>query len=322
MFQRLLFSALITLSASLAIAQTSSTTVSDLQTVSFQDYSNLQSRLLDLEARLAAVEQPVAPASYNTSNTSTASCTAAGCTTDGCTTGCTTCTTAQDCQVTNCLCQDWLNPSCGAYADAQLVFLRAFDSELSANSDSFASASRYTLGYMRSDATSVRIRYFEYGTLLEQSSSVNLEMLDAEYAGRFCLGKLFRAELSGGFRWASFDEDDNLNYENTYGLLLGLTVRGPQLVRCWEPFFTLRHSFQFGNSNFLAQNDSGPFIFRGRGTFNITEMQLGMTRDFCTRWGQGFVSVFAESNYWSGVYQSDSQDLGLAGGGFAIGFTG
>jgi hypothetical protein len=208
-----------------------------------------------------------------------------------------------------------MNTDCGGFAEAQLLFLRAYDSENAASGASFDTASRYTFGYMGDCGSSIRMRYFEYSTALDLGDdNVQLEYLDTEYASRFCLGNLLRGELSGGFRWAQYDQEDAIKYNNSYGLQVGLSLRGPS-IRCWDTFMNLRYSHQFGQAN----TTTGPETTDTSGHFTITEMQLGLTRDFCCKYGTGYASVFAEAQNWSGMFDDDSQDLGLAGFGFAIG---
>jgi hypothetical protein len=277
-------------------------------TVSHNEYNAMENRILNLETKLASFENSSLAAAANGT-----SCTSGGCTGNGGCTGTGGCCEHNCCKADCC---SWMNTNCGTFAQADLVFLKAFVSEANEGGERYETGSRYTIGYMGECGSSLRLRYFEYSTTLAAgANNAQLEYLDTEYATRFCLGNVLRGELSAGTRWAQYDEEAGLEYNDTLGILVGLGLRGPS-IRNWDTFLNLRYSQQFGHQNAAV----GPAPTEDDGTFTITEMQLGLTRDFCLNCGTGFASVYVESQSWSGLYDADSEDLGLAGFGFSLGF--
>jgi hypothetical protein len=163
------------------------------------------------------------------------------------------------------------------------------------------------------------MRYFQYGSVLGSNRNENLTKfdmayMDLEYAQRFCLGSCLRAELSGGVRWLEAAETNrNLDYHQTGGIVLGAMVYGPS-IRCWDLYASARYSQQFGTA--VPTGGGGKF----NGTFTFTEMQLGAQRNFQMGCGTAFVKTFIESDYLAGFEGFDTQDLGIIGTGFSIGF--
>lgn len=246
-----------------------------IQQVNYNEF-NAEARIAELESRLASLE--------NSNH-------------GGGGGGCDTCC-EPDC---------WLNPACGVYGEAQLVFLRAQDSEADNFGTEYSTGSRWTAGYMFNNGQSFRLRYFEYATTIV-NGPVELETLDLEYAARFRVGGVLRGEFSAGARYASFHEDGDMFYRDSIGLVVGMELRGLQ-IRCWDTFATARHSFQFGEE-----------VNNGFGSFSVTEIQMGLIREFETNFGTGYVQALVEADYWSGPADGNSEDLGLIGYGFGIGF--
>jgi hypothetical protein len=216
----------------------------------------------------------------------------------GCDSGCSSCGGCNDC---------WCNPSCGWTFTSELLFLRAHDSEANDSGHVFDTASRNTIGCVNSCGHEWRARYFEYSTDLRDSDYVELEYIDVEWASRFTLGCNWRGEFGLGVRWAQYDEEGDLQYSDTLGPEIGALLIGP-CCRGWDPYFSIRNSWQFGS----------PFD-EDRGTFSVTEVQLGLQYTTCVCGGTGFLRTMIEADKWEGVFEDDSQDLGLIGYGVAIG---
>jgi hypothetical protein len=268
---------------------------SDGDIVFHQQFNSMGQRLAAMEARLSSVEtvnyafDDAAPAASMSNGTD---CYSPGC--GDCCAGCNDC---------------WCHPSSGVTFNSELLFLRAHDSEADDDGDDFATASRNTIGCMDACGREWRLTYFEYATELDESDYVQLEYIDATYAGRFTLGCNWRGELSGGLRWAQYDEEGDLAYSDTIGPVLGAMVVGP-CIWGYETFASVRNSWQFGTP---FQGDAG--------TFSVTEVQLGAQYDFCLCGGNGFLRGAFEVQKWDGVFESDTHDLGLIGVGFAVGMT-
>jgi hypothetical protein len=256
--------------------------------VAYQQFSSMEQRLAAMEQRLGAVET----VSYAYDDAAATGGCGAACGADCC--GCNSC---------------WCNTCCGCTFSAEALWLRAHDSEAFEHDDDFQRATRWTLGYMNNCGREWRVRYFEYDTELSSSDYVQLEYIDAEYAGRFTLGCNWRGELSGGIRWAQYDEEGDLQYADTYGPVLGALVYGPCCYGL-DSYASLRQSWQFGSA-FDADF----------GHFSVTEVQLGVQYNFCLCGGNGYLRGAVEVQKWEGVYEFDTQDLGLVGFGVAVGMT-
>jgi hypothetical protein len=273
----------------------------DVEMVSYQQFNSMEQRLAAMEARLSSVEtvnyayDETGAVKEGTPSGDCGCGSSCGCGNSGCCGGCNDC---------------WCHPSCGWTVDAQLLFLRAHESEANDSGDEFDTATRTTIGCIDNCGREWRVRYFEYATDLENSDYVQLEYIDLEYAGRFTLGCNWRGELSGGLRWAQFDEEGDLQYSDTYGPMLGAMLHGPCVCGIGT-FASLRNSWQFGS----------PFD-EERGTFSVTEVQIGAEWTRCLSCGgTGFLRGVVEADKWEGVFEDDSQDLGLIGFGLAVGVT-
>jgi hypothetical protein len=273
----------------------------DVEMISYQQFNSMEQRLATMEARLASVE--TVGYAYQDS---AAAATNGGCA-NGCGNGC-----GDSCGA-GCGCNDsWCNTCCGCTFSAELLFLRGYNSEVTADNDTLESASRYEVGYMNSCGRSWRARVFEYENPdFANNDYLQLEYIDVEYAGRFTVGCNWRGELSAGFRWAQVDtENDNL-YDDTLGPVLGLHMRGPCCYGL-APYANVRQSYQFGE-----EKDSDNF-----GNFAVSEVQLGLDWQTCACGGVAFARSFVEAQSWRGIDdQDDHADVGLFGFGFALGLT-
>jgi len=143
---------------------------------------------------------------------------------------------------------------------------------------------------------------------VQNSESLQQELIDAEYAGRFELGCNWRGEIAVGLRHAQYKHTDE-EYDATIGPVVSVDVRNQMLCDV-DAFALYRRSQQFGPD----QGDK-------RGTFGVSEIQVGAEITRCVAGNNLFIRGFIEAQEWSGVKDSDSEDLGLIGLGFAIGIA-
>jgi len=205
----------------------------------------------------------------------------------------------------------YVNPCGRIIGQADVIWLRPQDSQPdSSSSTSAEAAQRYMVGYMNSEGRSLRVRYFELDHSDFDLDSLDVETLDLEYAGQFRLGCNWEGEISGGLRWASYS-DNNLDYSETIGPAIGIELRSDFFKKV-DLFTVARHSIQFGSG------DNGEEQMLG--TFNITEIQLGVERQRQLKnCSTGFLRFVFEAQTWAGVEDNNSEDLGLVGIGFAAG---
>jgi len=194
--------------------------------------------------------------------------------------------------------------------------LRPQESENGPSQNKFESGSRFTLGYTNARDQTIRARYFEYGAteLVNSDIHLDLEILDLEYAAGFSLGRNWAGEIGAGLRWASYDEESELRYDDTFGPEIGIELRSTPWW-CTSVFIGARQSLQFGD----------PVSYDTRhlplGSFGITEMQIGLewSRN-C--WGNTlFCRGTLEAQEWSSVADFDSEDQRLIGWGITVGVT-
>ena len=209
-----------------------------------------------------------------------------------------------------CCCDCWCNPCCGWVGSAELVFLRPHDSYSdSATSGEFQSASRWMVGSMDGCGRTWRARYYEFRHDDFDDDALHQLIVDAEYAARFELGCNWRGELAAGLRYAEY-EDNDMDYRKTIGPVISAEVRN-QLWCDVDIFALYRRSQQFGTE----ESDDE------RGTFGITELQVGAEVVRCIGGNDMFLRGFIEAQEWAGIEDNSSEDLGLIGFGVAVGLA-
>jgi hypothetical protein len=220
---------------------------------------------------------------------------------------------------------DWLTPCGGWNFEAQSLWLRAQQSEGRIVGAGYDNGTRFTFGHTDSSGRSWRARYFNYfadGIFRAQSpltQKYNLEYFDFEHARRFSWSGGLYGELSAGLRWAQFvNSQENINtgvmqknqfVSDTIGPVVGGELRGLS-VYGWDAYALGRYSVQFGK--IIEENEFG--------TFSVTEVQLGLVRNVNLLGHATFVKGFFEAQKWASA-DTDSEDLGLVGLGFALGMT-
>ena len=209
-----------------------------------------------------------------------------------------------------CCCNCWCNPCCGWTGSVELLFLRPHDSEPdSVTSSELQTGSRTTVGYMDDCGRSWRARFFEFRHDDFDGNALHQQLIDVEYAARFELGCNWRGEIAAGLRHAEYHEND-ADYNDTIGPVISAEVRN-QLWCDVDIFALYRRSQQFG-----MEDDDDEL-----GTFGVTEIQVGAEVTRCISGNDMFLRTFIEAQEWSGIEDSDSEDLGLIGFGFAVGLA-
>lgn len=197
---------------------------------------------------------------------------------------------------------------------ADLLFLRAHETTAADSGSGYDTATRWEIGYSGAWRQRLGLRYFEYGTNTRLGGLIDVETLDLEYQQSYPLGCCGEWSLSGGLRWTEYDERTNnfaFGYSNSIGPLLGLSLRTPA-TRWADGFVNLRQSWQFGEPY-----RRGASV--GRGTFSISELQVGLEHRRKMQIGDGFVRGTFETQYWNGIHTGGTGDLGLVGFGIGVG---
>src|SRR5690606_8421893 len=94
------------------------------------------------------------------------------------------------CQFGNGQVDHWTRVNPGLIGSAEILFLRAYDSEPdSSTSSKHETAGRFELGHMNDTGRSWKVRYFRFDDPnFDGNNSLDLQYLDLIYAGRFTLG--------------------------------------------------------------------------------------------------------------------------------------
>lgn len=211
---------------------------------------------------------------------------------------------------------------CGGGAvvySGEILMLRPQQGETYSSQSKFETGSRFTLGYTNGCDQTIRARYFEYGASdisYYSDRFLRLEMLDLEYAGGFCLGRSWTGQIGAGLRWASYDEESVIRYDDTIGPEIGI-----ELHSCpwwYTSFFAgARQSLQFGTPSYY----NGNYIETGDlNSFAITEIQVGLEWSRCCRGNTLYCRGTMEAQDWSGVSEDD-YDQRLIGWGITVGVT-
>ncbi|MBC8355650.1 MAG: hypothetical protein H8E66_27035 [Planctomycetes bacterium] len=210
--------------------------------------------------------------------------------------------------------------------EAELLFLKPFQSEGEAPGFDYQPAHRVSLGWTGGNGLGVRVRWFDYHNRNLNNVGVppliedfDLSVVDFEVTDKFQLGH-WEGLLSGGVRFADYEElgfFDGDQMDDSLGPVIGVQLNR-QVTERLAMFALARDSFQFaprGLDNGTPMEDM---------TFNIAEVQLGVQWTTCRdKGGNWLIRGAFESQYWSGgvIGDGDTEDMGLVGGTFAVGVT-
>jgi hypothetical protein len=262
------------------VSGSASVQAQEMQFVSVTAFNEVQNRLDDLEFRLASMGD-------NGKNGN----------------GCDSKTDCCD-PVTSCCCT-----TRGFTGMAELLALRAFESEGAAETTSYNVAYRLTAGWTGDRGLGVRVRWFDYSTDTN-IEDFNLYGVDAEVTGNFKLGCNWNGLLALGARHSKFEEVGDVKF---YGW-------GPSVAA--ELRRNLRNNIDlFGSARYailIGENQQDNYD----GCMSYGELQVGAEwhRHLC-----GTTTLFVrgalEAQLWSGQANDDTQDLALFGGNFGIGIA-
>ena len=131
-----------------------------------------------------------------------------------------------------------------------------------------------------------------------------------EYAGRFQLGSNWAGEFSLGARYGDYHDEGENNFVDSVGPVLGMHLKSDVLFWNTNLFGNVRYAHQFGHE------DDGDL-----GSFSMTEVQAGLEWARDTRAGNAYLRIFAEAQNVAGDFDGSDEELGLIGGGIALGLS-
>jgi hypothetical protein len=207
----------------------------------------------------------------------------------------------------------------GWILSGEALAMRPQQSESTGSQEEYDLATRSTIGYTNGCGQTIRARYFEYGAdkLDYWDGQLRMDVIDLEYAADFCLGRNWSGELGGGIRWARYDEEEYIRYDDSLGPEIGFELRSCPIY-CTSFFLGVRQSFQFGRP---LSYEFHHFEREDLASFSITEMQLGLEWRRCLCGSTLYVRTTAEAQNWSGVSRFNSEDQRLIGFGLTVGLA-
>lgn len=194
----------------------------------------------------------------------------------------------------------------GIMAQADLMFLKAHESEGSAETSRYDAAYRLSASWEGKSGTGARVRWFEYNTDTNDED-YNVYGIDAELTGSYQLNCNWSGLLALGVRHSKFEEVDD-NDVRAWGPSIAGELRRPLFGEI-DLFGSARYAALFGadkEDNFDTTNA-------------YAELQIGLECQRCVGDSVVFARAAVEGQRWIGGANDDTQDLGLFGGTFSIG---
>lgn len=211
-------------------------------------------------------------------------------------------------------CGEFVYSTPGLTVQAELLFLRAYNSDADFDSDSdarrFKESVRLSAGWTGESGVGVRARWFEFD-LNSLDSNFLLQVFDLELTSRIELSRDWYLTASGGSRYAEYFESGEANkLSHSLGPILGLEI-GRAVTDNVSLYASGRQGLVFGRD--FAGND--PAVF-------ASEIQLGADLHYTL---SGTTTLFGrvawEGQFWTGMATEDAETFGLTGLVLSLGLT-
>ena len=274
--KKTLFRTLVILAAWALLAPMALVQAQEVQLASHAELNDLYTRLAELESRIAAT------------NVSGCGCADAA----GCGNGCGDC------------CDDCCNA--GWVGGAELLWLKAFNSNTSFGDFNYDTGFRWWLGYQGAGGLGVRVRAFDYNQNAANGDVVDVSTVDLEVYDTFQLGCNWDVVLGGGIRYT--DSRFNFTAANVgtdtqiFGTGPVVTAELYRHISDRAALFAIVHeSIVAGDANIAGGNAPGATD----DTMFISEIQLGA--QVHREYNGGL--LFARLG-WEAQYYADTVDIG------------
>lgn len=226
-----------------------------------------------------------------------------------------------DCRLKKVECADHCCSTPGMVAGAELVLARVFGSDNGMRGHDYEFAPRLWLGWQGANGVGARVRWFEYfeaNPASPDDSDLHVMTFDVEATSTLPMGSNWRGLLSGGIRYAEYDELDEgggpVLGKHGAGPLIGAELHRNLSYRL-NMYGIVREAIIFGNGiNTFSPGADDYEIFA------ITEIQLGV------EWNRalaGTARLFAragvEGQFYHQVGDDDEEAFGLFGGILSVG---
>ncbi len=223
-------------------------------------------------------------------------------------------------------------PLCGSPGwtlEAAVLYMKPHQSEGEIADSDWDAGYRLGLAYEMPDGLRFALRVFgfdgtgeygegRYGEGRYRNNDVEEEFfaLDFLVGDTFCPSEDLSIAINVGLRYASYKEDWKYYSDGKAADFDGFgPVIGTEIVRQlggnWALYAELQASIIFGDNDVDDEGDSGD-----DSTMIISEIGGGVQYSF----GSGHVRLGAEGQYWSGLSDSDTEDVSLLGAVLELGW--
>jgi hypothetical protein len=269
--------------AAALLAPLTSASAQDIQLASHAEMNDVYARLADLESRLAAVNSGV---------------------------GC-----ADACGGGNACCDDCCSDCChaGFIGGAEVMWLKAYQSQAAFNDFNFRDAYRFWAGWQRADGLGVRARYFDYFQTANNGDIVDFETYDIEVFDTIELGCHWTLVAGAGIRYLEYDNNGTGPADAFFGY-------GP--LATIELYRAINDSWQlYGISRFsILVDDSSNAVAGADITASTTELQIGAQYDRILASGAlGFARIGWESQWYDDISGGGDASVALQGVALSVG---
>jgi hypothetical protein len=161
----------------------------------------------------------------------------------------------------------------GFVGGAEVLWLKAYDSNGDFNEFNFDEGFRFWIGYQGDDGLGIRLRYFEYEQTADNGEFIDVEYTDIEVFDSLQLGCNWDLYIGGGLRYLGYEDNDlNLGADLDDSLWGVGPVLSAELYRHIGDRAAL---YAIGRQSIIVGNGLNDGIATRDMTGSVTEIQLG-----------------------------------------------
>jgi hypothetical protein len=189
----------------------------------------------------------------------------------------------------------------------EALYLRPYQSEGGYDTSDYDLGGRISIGYNFSDCLFTRASYFGYTTDTATDEELFMSTIGLDIGQTFNPSDVLTLSPYVGLGYVNIEEDfDDTEFEGL-GLVLGIDATR-ELVNNLSLYATAKQTIAFGSTDYL--NRTSPRNSTDNVAF-VSQLGLGLQHDFTNI--DANIRFGFEGQWWSGVSDDDSEDIGLAG---------
>lgn len=201
----------------------------------------------------------------------------------------------------------------GWVGSSELLFLKPFSSEnevVGAGEYNYRTGYRGTFGWQRYDGLGFRVRFFDYFQREPADARIDISSLDGEVYDSLVDNETWYISVGAGIRYLDYFEGDNPDPEAGDSL----TGVGPVITAELQRHVTDRLSLYAVTRAAIIVGNSNEFgSIEPDETASIYELQVGGQWSRPWRSAVVFGRIGWEAQYYSGISDTDTEDLSLMG---------